>query len=51
MAGEGLLVVVLLIGVGGSLLLYRFVREERDWDSMDREAAEETARRDGRDRR
>lgn len=41
-----LFVLVFLLGVGGSLLLYLFVREERDWDAMDRDAAEATARRD-----
>jgi hypothetical protein len=44
-----LFVLVVLLGIGGSLLLYPFVREERNWDAMDRETAERTARRDGGD--
>jgi hypothetical protein len=40
---------VLLVGIGGSLLLYLFVREERNWDAMDRETAEASARRDDRE--
>jgi len=52
MAGEALLlVVVLLIGVAGSLLLYLFVRAERDWERMDRETGEAAARRDRDERR
>jgi len=50
-AAAGLFAVFLLVGVGGALLLYLFVREEGNWDSMARGDAEETARRDGRERR
>jgi len=47
MAGEALLFgLVFLVGAGGSLLLYLFVREERNWEAMDRETAEAAARRD-----
>ena len=46
-AAASLFVLVFLVGVGGSLLLYLFVREERNWDAMDRETAEASARRDG----
>ncbi|MEF8856358.1 MAG: hypothetical protein V5A16_02935 [Haloplanus sp.] len=56
MAGSGAVVLaVLLLGIGGSLLLYWLVRAEHaDRKVMDRSAAERDARRDvddDRDRR
>jgi len=49
MAGDGgvALVLVLVLGVGGSLLLYWLVRAEHEGrEVMNRDAAERVARRD-----
>lgn len=49
--GSGLVVVVLLFAVVAPLLLYYFVRRERtQWETMDRQSAEHTARRDTTER-
>lgn len=47
MAGEGLVVLFVLLGVVGPLILYLLVRSEHDQrEEMDRESAERAARRD-----
>lgn len=47
MAGVGVAVLFLLLAVVGPLLLYALVRSEHDQrESMDRQSAERTARRD-----
>lgn len=49
-SGAGLFVVLFLtIGVGGAVLLYLLVRTEHDRSVMDRESAEQAARKDRRD--
>ncbi|MFB6085266.1 MAG: hypothetical protein ABEJ84_00440 [Halodesulfurarchaeum sp.] len=46
----GFLALFFLLAVGGSLVLYVLVRDEHDRrETMDRETAERTARRDGTD--
>jgi hypothetical protein len=46
-AGGAALLLFLLIGIGGGLVLYWFVRAERaDRDVMSRDEAERAARRD-----
>ncbi|WP_251329352.1 hypothetical protein [Haloplanus pelagicus] len=52
MAGEGAVVIVLLLGLGAPLVLYALVRaEHEDREVMDRAAAERAARRDLSDER
>lgn len=52
MAGEALVILVLVVGLVAPIALYYLVRAEHDQrEEMDREAAERAARRDRQERR